>query len=127
MGHGWKASVPSLARHAWLPLHCFRQYDVYDISDGTLSVMAALSIRLPEELERKLMEEVTRTGQPRSQFIREALETLLAQRQRERLDAQLRDAVTALASDPQARQEALELAEDFLPAENEALEGHWWR
>jgi metal-responsive CopG/Arc/MetJ family transcriptional regulator len=100
---------------------------VYDISDGTLSVMAALSIRLPVELERKLMEEVTRTGQPRSQFIREALETLLAQRQRERLDAQLRDAVTALASDPQARQEALELADDFLAAENEALEGHWWR
>ena len=89
--------------------------------------MGALSIRLPVELERKLAEEVTRTGQPRSMLIREALEALLAQRHRERLDASLRHAATVLASDPDARQEALELAEDFLSAENEALEGHWWR
>jgi len=89
--------------------------------------MAALSIRLPLELDQKLTEEATRTGQPRSQLIREALEALLAQREHERLQAALRDAATVLASDPEARQEALELAEDFLPAENEALEGHWWR
>lgn len=89
--------------------------------------MAAISIRLPDDLDQKLADEVRRTGQPRSQLIREALEALLAQRRRERLDAQLRDAATALASDPEARQEALELAEDFLAAENEALEGHWWR
>ena len=89
--------------------------------------MAAISIRLPDDLDRKLADEVRRTGQPRSQLIREALEALLAQRRQERLDAQLRDAATALVSDPEARQEALELAEDFLAAENEALEGHWWR
>ena len=89
--------------------------------------MAAISIRLPDDLDQKLAEEVTRTGQPRSQLIREALEALLAKRRQERLDAQLRDAARALVSDPEARQEALELAEDFLAAENEALEGHWWR
>ena len=89
--------------------------------------MAVISIRLPDDLDQKLVEEVTRTGQPRSQLIREALEALLAQRRRERLDAQLRDAATALASESEARQEALELAEDCLAAENEALEGHWWR
>jgi len=89
--------------------------------------MSAISIRLPDDLDQKLADEVRRTGQPRSQRIREALEALLDQRQRERLAAQLRDAATVLASNPEARQEALELAEDFLAAENEALEGHWWR
>lgn len=77
--------------------------------------MAAISIRLPDDLDQKLAEEATRTGRPRSQLIREALE------------AELRDAAMALASDPEARQEALELAEDVLEAENEALEGRWWR
>ena len=89
--------------------------------------MAAISIRLPDDLDQKLAEEATRTGQPRSQLIRQALEALLAQRRLERGDAQLRDAATVLASDPEARQEALDLAEDFLAAENESLEGHWWR
>ena len=89
--------------------------------------MSAISIRLPDDLDQELAEEVARTGQPRSHLIREALEALLAQRRRERFDAQLRDAATAIASDPEARQEALELAEDFLAAENQALEGHWWR
>jgi metal-responsive CopG/Arc/MetJ family transcriptional regulator len=96
---------------------------LHDVGSG----VTVIRIWLPDELERKLAEEATRTGQPRSQFIREALEALLAQRRRDRLDAQLRDAATVLASDPEARQEALELAEDFLAAENEALEGHWWR
>ncbi len=89
--------------------------------------MSAISIRLPDDLDQKLAKEVRRTGQPRSQLIREALEALLDQRQRERLAAQLRDAATVLASNPEARQEALELAEDFLAAENDALDGRWWR
>ena len=89
--------------------------------------MSAISIRLRDDLDQELAEEVARTGQPRSQLIREALEALLAQRRRERFDAQLRHAATAIASDPEARQEALELAEDFLAAENDALDGRWWR
>ena len=88
--------------------------------------MGAISLRLPHELEDKLAEEVSLSGQPRSQLIREALEVLLAQRERQRNEAALAAAAAALASDNEARQEALTVAEEFLAVENEALEGHWW-
>lgn len=84
-------------------------------------VMAALSIRLSDDLDQKLSREASLSGQPRSQLIREALETLLATRQRERTEAALADAARALAQDPAASQEVLAIAADFLPAENEAL------
>jgi predicted transcriptional regulator len=83
--------------------------------------MAALSIRLSDDLEQKLSREASLSGQPRSQLIREALETLLATRQRERTEAALAAAARALTQDPAASQEALAIAADFLPADNEAL------
>lgn len=104
--------------------------------------MGAVSLRLPADLERKLSQEASLSGQPRSQLIREALEALLSRRERERLEAAMVAAARVLASDPAARAEALAAAADFLPAENEALEraetdaGHggadaedepWWR
>ena len=89
--------------------------------------MGAISLRLPHELETKLAEEASLSGQPRSQLIREALEVLLAIRQRQRDQAALAAAAMALASDPDARREAQLLAEEFLAAENEALEENWWR
>ncbi len=84
--------------------------------------MGAVSLRLPDDLERKLSQEATLSGQPRSQLIREALEDLLSRRERERVVAAMVAAATALAADPDARTEALAVAADFLPAENEALE-----
>lgn len=45
----------------------------------------------------------------------------------ERNEAALAAAATALASDVDACQEALAVAEEFLEVENEALEGSWWR
>ncbi|WP_094556833.1 ribbon-helix-helix protein, CopG family [Synechococcus sp. 1G10] len=104
--------------------------------------MGAVSLRLPEDLERKLSQEASLSGQPRSQLIREALEALLSRRERERLEAALVAAARVLASDPAACAEALATAADFLPAENEATEraetdavsggadavdGPWWR
>jgi len=102
-------------------------YNLYCSSDGALSCMGAISLRLPHELETKLAEEASLSGQPRSQLIREALEVLLAIRQRQRDQAALAAAAMALASDPDARREAQLVAEEFLAAENEALEGNWWR
>ena len=84
--------------------------------------MGAVSLRLPDDLERKLSQEATLSGQPRSQLIREALEDLLSRRERERVVAGMVAAAKALAADPEARTEALAVAADFLPAENEALE-----
>jgi predicted transcriptional regulator len=83
--------------------------------------MGAVSLRLPDDLERKLSQEARLSGQPRSQLIREALEDLLSRRERERVVAAMVAAARALATDPEARAEALAVAADFLPAENEAL------
>ncbi len=83
--------------------------------------MAALSIRLSDDLEQKLSREASLSWQPRSQLIREALETLLATRQRERTEAALASAARAPAQDPAANREAMAIAADFLPAENETL------
>jgi predicted transcriptional regulator len=91
---------------------------------GGLSFMGAISLRLSHELESKLAQEAHLSGQPRSQLIREALEALLALRERE---AALAAAATALASDVDACQEARAVAQEFLEIENEALEGSWWR
>lgn len=102
-------------------------YNLYDISDGGLYCMGAISLRLPEELEGKLAEEASLSGQPRSQLIRDALEALLSLRQRQRDEAALAAAAIALAADADACREAQLVAEEFLAAENEALEGHWWR
>jgi predicted transcriptional regulator len=105
--------------------------------------MAAFSLRLPEDLERRLGEEARHCGQPRSELIREALEELLRRREQERFMAGLVAAAEALASDASARAESLDVAADFLPADSEALalaevaasQGHpeqptsqpWWR
>jgi predicted transcriptional regulator len=89
--------------------------------------MGAISLRLPHELESKLAQEAHLSSQPRSQLIREALEALLALRERQRNEAALAAAATALAADADACQEALAVADEFLAVENEALEGSWWR
>ena len=100
--------------------------------------MSAVSLRLPDHLEQQLSEEARLSGQPRSQLMREALETLLSQRREERAQAALRLAAVALATDADACAEAQAIAADFLMAENEALAGAeapanatsnepWWR
>ena len=100
--------------------------------------MGAVSLRLPDHLEQQLSEETRLSGHPRSQLMREALETLLSQRREERAQAALRLAAEALASDAAACAEVREMAADFLLAENEALAGAeapanaasaepWWR
>ncbi len=61
--------------------------------------MSAVSLRLPDHLEQQLSEEARLSGQPRSQLMREALETLLSQRREGRAQAALRLAAEALASD----------------------------
>ena len=83
--------------------------------------MAAFSLRLPHELERRLGEEARHCGQPRSELIREALEELLRRREQERFMAGLVAAAEALTSDASARAESLDVASVFLSADSEAL------
>lgn len=83
--------------------------------------MAAFSLRLPHELERRLGEEARHCGQPRSELIREALEELLRRREQERFMAGLVAAAEALTSDASARAESRDVAAEFLSADSEAL------
>lgn len=83
--------------------------------------MPAFSLRLPDELEVRLDAEARRTGVARSEVARLALAEFLDRRERSRyLAAFVAEARTAY-SDPQIRKEALALAEEALPLDNEGL------
>ena len=51
--------------------------------------MPALSLRLPDELEHRLVEEAHREGVPRSEVARQAISDYLARRERERFMTEL--------------------------------------
>lgn len=102
--------------------------------------MSTLSIRLPEALERQLQKEARKADKTRSELVRDIVADYLARVERERFMAELAQEARQGYADPKLRREALDLAEDFLPLENEALEnaeGHapddsspespWWR
>lgn len=83
--------------------------------------MAAFSLRLPEDLEARLDEEARREGVARSEVARAAIADFLAQKERQRtIAAFVAEARTAYAS-PKIRKEALALAEEAVPLDNEGL------
>ena len=84
--------------------------------------MAAISLRLPDDLEAKLDEEARLTCRPKSEVARDAIADYLARAERERFLVRLETAARNLALDPASKGEALAVAEEFLPLENEALE-----
>jgi metal-responsive CopG/Arc/MetJ family transcriptional regulator len=84
--------------------------------------MPALSLRLPEDLDHRLDDEAKREGLPRSEVARQAISDYIARREKERFMAELVAAAKAMAQTPQALQEARDLAEEFLPLDNEALD-----
>jgi metal-responsive CopG/Arc/MetJ family transcriptional regulator len=75
--------------------------------------MAALSLRLPDDLDMKLAREAETEGRPRSELAREAIAEYIARREKERFIADMVQAARALASDPAAREESLQLANDL--------------
>lgn len=89
-----------------------------------------LSISLPPEADQLLSEEAASQGKPRSELARDAIEMFLHERQRARSNAILHQA----AADEDA-ESALDIAEQALPCDNEALEqsesedwpAKWWR
>jgi metal-responsive CopG/Arc/MetJ family transcriptional regulator len=83
--------------------------------------MGALSLRLPQDLEARLDEEARREGVGRSEVARTAIADFLERRERERyLAAFVAEARTAYAN-LGVRAEALALAEEALPLDNEGL------
>ncbi len=84
--------------------------------------MGSMSLRLTEGLEQRLAEAARLERKPRSELVREALREFLHRRERERfMAAMVREAKQAYG-DPEIRREAIELAEEFLPLDNEALD-----
>jgi predicted transcriptional regulator len=97
--------------------------------------MAAISVRLPDELESQLTHEAELEGKARSEVAREAIADYLARREKERFMEEMVAEARAGYADEAIRKEALEIAEDFLPLDIEAIENaaagetteKWWK
>ena len=83
--------------------------------------MSSLSVRLPDELESKLDEEARRAGVARSELARSAIAEFLERKERERYIAAFVAEAQVAYTDPKIRREALGLAEEALPLDNEGL------
>ena len=84
--------------------------------------MATLTLRLPDSLDKQLTALAAQTHQNRSELARAALENFLRELERKQLmDALVSEAKAAYA-DEAVRRHAREIAEVFLPLDNEALD-----
>jgi predicted transcriptional regulator len=100
--------------------------------------VAALSLRLADDIDQRLAQEAEAEGRSRSEVARAAIVEYLDRRERERFMAEMVAAARALAGDPLASQESLEIANDLadegLDAITEAERAagidpaeKWWR
>lgn len=80
--------------------------------------MPTLSIRLTDDLDRQLETEARRSGTNRSELARVVLADHLRRQEQERFMAELVDEARRLKGD----REGLQVAEEWLPIENEAME-----
>lgn len=78
--------------------------------------MGTLNVRLDEALDRRLAREAELAEQTRSELARDAIAAFIENRERQRFLDEIARAARADRSD------ALELAEEALPTDNEALE-----
>ena len=83
--------------------------------------MAGFSLRLPDDLESRLDEEARLEGVARSEIARAAIAEFLAQKERRRYLATFVAEARAAYADPRIRKDALALAEEAVPLDNEGL------
>jgi predicted transcriptional regulator len=79
--------------------------------------MPLISLRLPDDLEASLQRESARAQRPKSEIARDAIAEYLDRRARERFEAKI-----ARAARVRGNAEAIEVAADALPFDNESLE-----
>lgn len=79
--------------------------------------MSLVSIRLPDDVEARLAREAARAQRPKSEIARDAIVDYLERLERERFLADIARAARARGDG-----EALELADEALPTDNESLE-----
>lgn len=77
--------------------------------------MSLISIRLPEDLDAQLSREAETSKRPKSELAREAIVEYLTRRERERFLVAIARAARAGGENP------LDIAEEALPLDNEAL------
>ena len=78
--------------------------------------MSILSMRLDGDMGKRLAEEAERESKSRSELVREAISVFLATRERERFLSEIARAARMISAD-----EAIEVAEESVPLDNEAL------
>lgn len=84
--------------------------------------MSMLNIRLTDQIEQQLSEEARRENRTRSEIARDALTWYLTEIEKKRFMDQLLEEAREAYANENIRQEAKEIAEEFLPLENEALD-----
>ena len=84
--------------------------------------MPALSLRLSDELERRLGEEAHREGVPRSEVARQAIGDFLARREKERFMEQLVSAARTLVQNPAQAPRAEDLIDEAAVLDVEAID-----
>jgi len=100
--------------------------------------MVAISLRLPDEIDTRLGQEARAEGKSRSEIARQAIAEFLTRREKERFMAEMVTAARALAADPTARRESLEIANDLADDGSDAIieaeiadginpDEKWWR
>ena len=94
--------------------------------------MTTLNIRLTDQIEQQLAEEARRENKTRSEIARDALTWYLTEIEKKRFMNQLLEEAREAYANKNIRREAMEIAEEFLPLENEILENaepgeKWWK
>ncbi len=84
--------------------------------------MSMLNIRLTDQIEQQLSEEARRENRTRSEIARDALSWYLTEIEKKRFMDQLLEEAREAYANENIRQEAKEIAEEFLPLENEVLD-----
>lgn len=84
--------------------------------------MTMLNIRLTDQIEQQLSEEARRENRTRSEIARDALTWYLTEIEKKRFMDQLLEEAREAYANGNIRQEAREIAEEFLPLENEMLD-----
>lgn len=94
--------------------------------------MTTLNIRLTDQIERQLAEEARRKNKTRSEIARDALTWYLTEIEKKRFMEQLLEEARSAYANDNIRREAMEIAEAFLPLENEIPDNEesnekWWK
>jgi len=84
--------------------------------------MSMLNIRLTDQIEQQLSEEARRENRTRSEIARDALSWYLTEIEKKRFMDQLLEEAREAYANEKIRQEAREIAEEFLPLESEVLD-----